>query len=92
MKVRDPDPTASRTGVRLQRRKYMDTASLVNGLLLVVGFGALLHRDAIAKHLAAEISLQEIGVARTEQEWVWSGVALVAGLALVMTALLRFVA
>jgi hypothetical protein len=67
-------------------------AFLMSGLLLVVGVGALLHRDALAKHLAAEIRLQEIGVASNEEESVWSGVVLAAGLALVMTALLRFFA
>lgn len=67
----------------------MSAELLVNLLLLVAGLGMLLHYHMLAKILDAEIRLQCIGVVRTEQEAMWRGIVVVAGLALAMTGLLR---
>jgi hypothetical protein len=75
-----------------KRRKVMDTSSFVNAFLLVVGMGLSLQRDALAGLFASEASSLGVGLARNEERAVWAGVILVAGLALVITALLRFFA
>jgi hypothetical protein len=60
--------------------------------LLVIGFGVLMKRLALANVVAAEGWLRALGVAPREESHIWSGVTLIAGLALVCAGVLRFIA
>jgi hypothetical protein len=69
----------------------MDTAAMVGALLLVAGLGTLLHHEPLARVIGAEIPLQDVGVDRREEAYVWAGIVAVAGLALALTGALRLV-
>ena len=68
----------------------MDATLLLQSFLVVVGIKVFLRHEVLGRTLAAEIPLQQIGVPSKEQQVVWSGAVLVAGLALVLKGILGF--